>query len=146
MATEKTLQERLQEWSDEVAETYKDENATVAEEIQALGGPDEATQLAAIEWANNVDQDELLFLLAVSVSEVVRRFGVEATNATLSSLLDTPAIAAIGEVVHAFKVVDDGGVPEVFELEDMEARLRDALENGDAGEVIVINMETGEIT
>lgn len=133
-------------WSDEVATTYTDENEEAAEAIQDLGGPDAETQLAAIEWANNEDRDSLLFMLAICVSEVVRRWGIEATDTVLSGLLDNPAIEAIGEVVNAFYEVEQGNVPERFELEDMEASLKDAIANTEDGDVIVINMETGEIT
>ena len=138
------MQERLQEWSVEVADEYIDENE-IAETVEALGGPDEETALEAINWSNNVDHNGLLFMLAICVSEVVRRFGVEATNITLSKLLESPAIAAIGDIVHAYHQVDVGEIPERFQAEDMEATLRAKLQGDDGYEATIINMDTGEI-
>ena len=141
---ERTMEERLQQWGEYVAEQYIDENKDAIEAIVALGGPDEETMLEAVEWSNNVDRNGLLFLLAICVSEVVRRWGVEATNETLSSLLDEPSLAAIGDVVHAQQVVDSGGIPDRFVTEDLEAAIRAKIEeSGD--DVIVVDMNTGEV-
>ncbi len=129
--SEPTMEQRLTEWAGEVAEMYNEENATVAEQIEALGGPDMETQIAAIQWANNEERDSLLFMLAICVSEVVRRWGIETTNNVLSGLLDKPAVAAIGEVVNAGYIIDTGGIPERFEVEDLEKA-----SINDTGEVI----------
>jgi hypothetical protein len=101
--------------------------------------------MAAIEWANNEDRDSLLFMLAICVSEVVRRWGVEAANDTLSSILDNPAVAEIGELVNAGFVIDQGGVPERFAAENIEAAVKAALEDEDGPGVVVLDMDTGEI-
>ncbi len=145
MKDKPTMEERLEAWAEEVAETYDEENADVQKQIKALGGPDEETQLAAIQWANAENRDSLLFMLAICVSEVVRRWGIEATNNVLSGLLDKPAVAALGEVVNAGYVMDTGGTPERFEAEDLEAALRIRMAEDDGGPII-IDMNTGEIT
>ncbi len=139
MATdEETLEERLQAWSDEVTDEYMEDSLTAAQQVEALGGPGEEAALQALAWANEVDRETLLFTLAICVSEVVRRWGVEASHATLSALLAEPAIAAIGSVVHAHAVVDSGGT-----IEELEALMRDAADGDD--DVTVIDMDTGEI-
>lgn len=140
MATDKTMLDRLKEWSDEVAETYVEENTEAQAAIEALGGPDEATVLAVIEWANSANRDDILFMLAITVSEVVRRWGIEATNNTLSELLESPAVKAIGEIVHAFHIVGEGGTPDRFMAEDLDARIRETIKeletDDDTGDIV----------
>ncbi len=143
--SEPTLEQRLQAWSDDVAETYEDENQSAAEAIETLGGPDPLTQLEAMNWANNETRDNLIFMLAICISEVVRRWGTETTNQVLSGLLDGDAIAAIGDVVHAWHEADQGNMPERFRTEDIKAAMSAALEDPDNDGVVVIDMDTGEV-
>ncbi len=144
MATdEQTMEERLQAWGDEVSEEFGEEALTAAQQVEALGGPGEEAALQALAWANEVDRETLLFTLAICVSEIVRRWGIEASHATLSALLEEPAIAAIGEIVHAGFEVDSGDTPERFRVEDIEAAMKAALEGDD--DVVIVDMDTGEV-
>ncbi len=134
MATKKTMQERLEAWSADVAAEYIDPDSDPLEELSDEGGPAPEVVLEMIEWSNNAGREVILFTLALCVSEVVRRYGVDATQTTLEGLLSEPSIYALGEIVHAGQVVEMGGMPEKFAAEDLEEALRTKLDTDDTGE------------
>lgn len=134
MATEKTMQERLEAWSADVAAEYIDPDSDPLEEMAGFGGPPPDVVLEMIQWSNTADREVILFTLALCVSEVVRRYGVEATQTTLEGLLGEPSIHDLGEIVHAGMIVEMGGTPEKFAAEDLEEALRTKLDTDDTGE------------
>ena len=125
MATEPTLEERIQAWGESVVAEFDQETTETIAEVEALGISEERAMMA-MDWAQDAPEETLLFTLAVCVSEVIGRWGLDATQEVLENLLDTPAIQAFGGVVHARRIVDLGGTPDEFLREDLETAINTA--------------------
>ena len=105
---------RFKEWQDDVDATHTDEGID-QELIELMDSP---YVDAMMGWSQSMDMGQLTFMLALITSELIGRVGVDKANAVFDNMRNDEGIQAIGALVHAGRIIEMGGTPAEFEVDD----------------------------